>query len=360
MKKLLLFSLVCLVIFSNATAQKYQWYRGNTHFHSLCSDGDSPLKTIITWYHDKGYDFVVTSDHNITSLPDTMDTRGFRDDFLIIPGCEVTYKSAHCTAVGVRESLIPQELVRKWNDGSLKGYAPKDDNKESQSFLLQVEVNGILNAGGLPIINHPNFAAGITEKELANIEGVHHIEIFNAHPKVFNFGKERHNPVEQKWDYLLSRGAKIYGIAADDAHRLKTKKANPGQAWIMVKAKNLNEKEIINAVRKGDFYASTGVMLKKYEVKKRKIELEIDSVATMQNLEQNLGVGSKTDKKVTPGYLFEVITREGRVIHTSGGTKLTYNFTNNLVQQYCRVKITFIPYNDTRSWFAWTQPVFIE
>src|SRR5581483_9224200 len=42
-----------------------RWYKGNTHTHSLWSDGDAAPEHIADWYRSHGYDFLVLSDHNI-------------------------------------------------------------------------------------------------------------------------------------------------------------------------------------------------------------------------------------------------------------------------------------------------------
>jgi len=42
-----------------------RWFKGNTHTHSLWSDGDAAPEHIADWYKSHGYDFLVLSDHNI-------------------------------------------------------------------------------------------------------------------------------------------------------------------------------------------------------------------------------------------------------------------------------------------------------
>ena len=44
-----------------------QWYKGNTHTHSLWSDGNDFPEMIVEWYIERGYDFLVLSDHNVLS-----------------------------------------------------------------------------------------------------------------------------------------------------------------------------------------------------------------------------------------------------------------------------------------------------
>ncbi len=48
-------------------ASKRAWYKGNTHTHSLWSDGNDFPDMITDWYVKAGYDFLALSDHNILS-----------------------------------------------------------------------------------------------------------------------------------------------------------------------------------------------------------------------------------------------------------------------------------------------------
>jgi len=42
-----------------------RWWKGNTHTHTLWSDGDAPPEHVIRWYVENDYDFLVLSDHNV-------------------------------------------------------------------------------------------------------------------------------------------------------------------------------------------------------------------------------------------------------------------------------------------------------
>lgn len=45
-----------------------RWYKGNTHPHSLWSDGNEFPEMIVDWYKSQDYDFLAISDHNIVSV----------------------------------------------------------------------------------------------------------------------------------------------------------------------------------------------------------------------------------------------------------------------------------------------------
>ena len=61
---MLRFSLIALCLASFATAAEPQWFKGNTHAHSLWSDGDDFPEMITDWYVKNGYAFLGLSDHN--------------------------------------------------------------------------------------------------------------------------------------------------------------------------------------------------------------------------------------------------------------------------------------------------------
>ena len=42
-----------------------KWFKGNTHTHTLWSDGNDFAEMVIDWYKQRGYDFLALSDHNI-------------------------------------------------------------------------------------------------------------------------------------------------------------------------------------------------------------------------------------------------------------------------------------------------------
>src|ERR1043165_1957954 len=48
---------------SHATGEK--WFKGNTHTHSLWSDGNDFPEMITDWYRTHGYQFLAISDHNV-------------------------------------------------------------------------------------------------------------------------------------------------------------------------------------------------------------------------------------------------------------------------------------------------------
>jgi hypothetical protein len=68
-----------------------RWFKGNTHTHTVNSDGDSTPDEVVRWYREHGYQFLVLTDHNyLTPTTGLNAVHGAPDKFIVIPGEEVT------------------------------------------------------------------------------------------------------------------------------------------------------------------------------------------------------------------------------------------------------------------------------
>src|SRR5689334_1150073 len=72
-----------------APSAPLRWYKGNTHTHTLNSDGDSSPDDVAHWYREHGYQFLFLTDHNfLTSIEGINALIGADERFLLIPGEE--------------------------------------------------------------------------------------------------------------------------------------------------------------------------------------------------------------------------------------------------------------------------------
>ena len=68
-----------------------RWYKGNTHTHTLNSDGDSSPDDVVRWSREHGYNFLVITDHNyLTTIDGLNAVYGAKEQFLVIKGVEVS------------------------------------------------------------------------------------------------------------------------------------------------------------------------------------------------------------------------------------------------------------------------------
>lgn len=333
-----LVAVLCLAA-SVAQGQSMKWFRGNTHTHTLNSDGDSPPDSAARWYRDHGYQFLFITDHEKQTDPAPLNAKfGVPGKFMLIVGQEVTqrvvdsthYKAlrqAHVNSLGANAVVLPQgERGRASGITMRQGYA---DN-----------IARIRAAGGIPQVNHPNFVWSVRVQDLVELPDSVLLEISNMHTDVNNAGDDKSPSAEAFWDSLLTRGKTIFGVADDDAHSFKPDYADtwdltrPGRGWIMVRADTLTADAILGGIRRGDFYSSTGVML--------------DSLTASRS---ELTVVMKPRQEAR--FLTEFIGAGGRVLASVRGARASYRITGR--EGYVRARIT-----DSNGLRAWTQAVRVR
>jgi predicted metal-dependent phosphoesterase TrpH len=307
---------------AQASATSLHWYKGNTHTHTLNSDGDSTPDEVVRWYREHAYAFLVLSDHNfLTSIDGLNAVHGADEKFLVIKGEEV---SGHAGKKPIHVNGLDVGALVTTNDGS------------TALDVMQRMVDGIRRANGVPHINHPNFEWAITGDDLKQVENTKLFEIYNGHPAVNNLGGGGVPGMEEVWDRLLSSGKVIYGIADDDAHVFKQPwnagEPLPGRGWVYVHADRLAPRAIVEALDRGDFYASTGVELKDYQVTSSAITIDIKP-----------GTVSK--------YRIQFIGRNGQILSEVTSSPAVYTFKGD--ELYVRAKIY-----ESNGRLAWTQPVW--
>lgn len=307
-----------------ASQSKLKWYKGNTHTHTLNSDGDSTPDEVVRWYREHQYQFLVLTDHNyLTSVEGLNAVQGADEKFLVIKGEEVTdefeKKPIHIN------SLNPASLV-------------KPQGGTSVLDTMQRDVDAIRAARGVPHINHPNFHWAITANDLRQLNNTKLFEIYNGHPQVNNLGGGGVPGLEEMWDIILSSGKLMYGIAVDDAHHFKrpwdVTASTPGHGWVYVRAESLSAPAIIAALERGDFYASTGVELADYEATPKQLKLTIKE--------------TKYSK-----YRTQFIGRDGKVLSEVTTSPAVYNVQGS--EGYVRAKVI-----ESNGVFAWTQPIQVR
>ena len=365
MKNFFLFLVAIVVLSACTTRQKPEWYKGNTHLHTTFSDGDSDVKDVIKWYHDNGYHFLFVTDHNYPLKPDTLPlafTR--RSDFILIPGNEVTDDLVvHTSALNTAAWLPTVNYYRKkLNNGEISD-VEFQAWPNTRTGILAMHVKHILEAGGLPVLNHPNFVTGVQVADILPVKDLKHVELFNGHPQVYNWGNDIHSAVEVKWDSVLIHGKLLYGLASDDEHQLKKtdrEMANPGRGWIMVKAASLGDDDIMHAIKTGDFYASTGVFLKDYRFDNNVIKIVVDEKSTLDELNAGRGYARKDLKEGYAGYKIEFIGYNGKILKSEKSVKATYKIQPG--DLYVRVRISYQIDHQGHfdTYYAWTQPVEAE
>ena len=396
-----------------AAENKMHWFKGNLHTHSLWSDGDGYPEMIVECYKTNDYQFLALSDHNIlqnverwidlernkggtnafahylkrfgTNWVEQRKENGTnqvrlktydefqklfaeKNKFLLILAEEIT--DHHLSAPVHMNVTNVRELIQARGGTSIFD-------------VIQNNVNAVLEQRArtgqpmFPHLNHPNFQWGITAEDMLPVKGEKYFEIYNGHPGVHNEGDDRHASTDRIWDILLTKRIAelhlepVFGLGTDDSHQyqvISAKSNNPGRGWIMVKAKELSAKSLIEAMEAGDFYASSGVQLKNVQRGPKIYSLEIAPEKGVTYTTQFIGTRKGFDPKSEPlktesGAALRVTHRYskdiGVVLAEVKGTSASYKLKGDEIYVRARIlsskpKVSAIKDEVER---AWTQPL---
>lgn len=321
------------LLLTNAKAFDYdttQWFKGNTHTHSLWSDGNDFPEMIIDWYKTRGYDFLALTDHNVLQEGEKwMDVAAikkrqraigrdavskcvarFGEDWIQWETREdkkgiIMKTLAQCRAEFEEPGkfyLLPAEEVSNTaskkpvhiNALNLSEVVPAvKDDEASVADVMQRSFELIEDHGkksGKPVLahlNHPNFQWAVTADDLARVALGGYMEVYNGHPGINHLGDETRPGDEKIWDIANTirlaelDKAPLYGVATDDSHTYHGGDVSPGRGWVVVGAEELGGDAIVHAMKAGKFYASSGVELEsiafdnengKLKIRMRKVE----------------------------------------------------------------------------------------
>lgn len=398
-----------------------QWYRGNTHTHTLWSDGEAAPEYAVKWYKDRGYDFLCLSDHNILSDgsvekwvpvggdsklmpaqiaelkmlfgPDavTMREQKGRDEmrlktlpeirtqfeepgkFLLIQAEEITSLTpkVHVGAINLREKIAPV------NSSAVE----KSLLEAFKSIREQEERLGIPMLGHL---NHPNWNSGVQLQSIVPIVDAEFFEVYNGHPGVRNWGSPEHYMVDTDriWDIVLSLRlledprARFLGFATDDTHdyfQTGPDFCNGERGWVMVLSESLEADALVKAMKRGDFYSTSGVNLVKVNAGDGAYRVEMANEPGVTYTTQFIGTKAGFDPRATP-----VLDADGKLVpersHTYSEdigvvlketTENPAEYTFSGEELYVRAKIISSrpkanPFKPGDVEMAWTQPYVVK
>ena len=233
------------------------WLKGGLHVHTTDSDGAFTPEETLRRYRGHGYDFLGISDHDVVTVPASVP-----DGMIWIPAVE--YATSSNEGVAEQWHVVS---VRTQKCLAVRGYPVKT------ILLLLREVSPFTilahpywsNQGGDDLLKLPEFPA----------------------VEVFNYGSERElerGHAEYLWDYMLSAGRRVWGVASDDSHHPE----DVGRAWLMVRAQERTCAGIIEALRAGMFYSSSGPEFLGVEVKEEGVKVRTTAVQSISFLSDRM------------------------------------------------------------------------
>lgn len=289
------------------------WLKGNLHTHTIHSDGGLTPEEHTQRYRDAGYGFLAVTDHGRY-----VDTRNLSSGGItMVQGEEL---SVGRSGVGTFYHLVAL---------GLSGQLPFKE--ASPSLSPQRVVDYVNSVGGAAILAHP-YWSGLTHSEAASLSGLTAVEAYNHVCELLN---DRGDGLAH-WDHLLTLGRKVNGVAVDDAHSRERERLPDDSfgGWVMVKAADNSEDSILEALRRGSYYSSSGPTINGVDV-----------------------AGGEVWVRCSPARKIAFVTVPclGVCYKAEEGGLAEASYTPGPGEHYVRVQVT-----DEYGGRAWTNPVYVE
>ena len=204
--------------------------KANLHTHTNHSDGFLDPQEAIRIYAEQGYDVLSLTDHHQVHDISKYDHKGM----IMIRGAEL-----HPLNPGkARWHLVALDLPLDF-----KYTRPFETGESAQQII-----DAVAAAGGITAVAHPHWC-GFDSATVGDLENFFAIEIYNTECKLFGRAYSL-----QTWDELLFKGRHVPPLAVDDVHC----PAALFGGWTVICAKEKTHEAVMEALRKGEFYASQG------------------------------------------------------------------------------------------------------
>lgn len=237
------------------------FYKANLHVHTNISDGNMTPEEIKKVYSEKGYSIVAYTDHEVmVPHADLTD-----DNFLAITSteiiindrydCDFCYaKTYHLNIYSPNEnqsSFSAFDESKMWLEHSKKFITPEQRANGCDRVYDVERVNDLIKKanddGCFVSYNHPVWSSQ-DYSDYIDLKGLWGVEVYNTGCEMAGYFDSA-----KPFDDLLRKGNRIFPLATDDAHKLQ----DCFGGFVMVRADELKYDKIFNALKRGDFYAST-------------------------------------------------------------------------------------------------------
>jgi len=292
-------------VIENPFACRGKWYRANLHAHTTVSDGDISPEGCAEFYRKAGYDVLAITDHNhvteASGPPGLLMLRGVE----LGGGRSAQGTDFHVVGIGVRA---------------------RGRVEEPRGASAQEVVDVLREDGGEAFIAHP-YWSGLMAQDMLGIKGCFALEVYNTGCDLEIL--RGYSMVQ--WDDLLTLGCEVGGIAVDDGHRSGS---DHGLGWTMIRAEELSEEAVMEALRRGRYYASTGPEIRDLRVGGGRIVVETSPVRSIAMVSAP-GMGGR----VFAGGDGDITSAEFRLPEA----------------RYCRIEAV-----DREGKRAWSNPMIVE
>ena len=221
-------------LFSNSLP----FYKANFHCHTTESDGKLSPLSVVKFYKQAGYDILSITDHRTVTEINS-------NQILLIPGIEIDYSLpeqwVHILGLGMKDTISAL-----WN----------------RFEMPQEGINLIRSLGGIAVLAHPAWSLN-TPAFMRSLTGLSGVEIWNS-VSTLPINADRADSSSLLDVTWASGGELIPVFANDDSHSYQSE---AGVAATMIQAEELSVPAVMNALKAGRFYGTTGPLI--YQIENR-------------------------------------------------------------------------------------------
>lgn len=213
------------------------WLRCALHAHTTNSDGEMAPDLLVRHYEWADFDVLAITDHWVRTVEQSTER------LLVIPGTELNAQAggpehdAHVLALGLDvDPVVP----------------------DTEFGSLTEVVRWVGEHGGVAYLAH-TYWSGLRTSQFEGCAGLVGIEVYNAGCDL-EVGR---GDASLHWDEALEQERLLFAIATDDSH-------HPGYdsalAWVWVRCAERSQAAVLDALREGRFYSSTGPTIHELEL----------------------------------------------------------------------------------------------
>ena len=322
-----------------------QWFKGDTHLHTVNSDGVLTKGQLVDACKEKGLDFMIITDHNFNSVDESY----YDGDMLVIQGQEVTGANGHVNVWGAGVPAEPPYTL--------------DTDDDYFNILTQCKA-----AGATISVNHP-FCSNCGYKLDLEYYPFDCVEVWNTIQHSDNM-KNRDWWVEQ-----LLKGRRIGAVGGSDYHSDKYGVPLLAMPTTHVLAKSNTPSDILEAMREGRSVvtnspnstmiymnmgdAQVGDTVKLADM--QKLELKVTKLKKGQTVtvyNNDKVIYSSKAVKNSESFMTTVDVEEVGFVRA----EVTYTLKSVIKRVYTAVESRFLKGDGAVPDFIWafTNPIFIE
>jgi hypothetical protein len=227
------------------------WLRCALHAHTTNSDGELGPEFLVRHYDWAGYDVLAITDHWFRTV------EASTGSLLVIPSAELDGlvgdgEDVHVLALGLEADPA----------------APTGDFEPLADVVAWIDSNG-----GLPYIAH-TYWSGLRTEQWLDCPGLLGLEVWNSGCEL-ELGR---GDSALHWDEALELGRPLHALATDDSHHPGF---DSGLAWTWVRATERTQAAVLEALRTGAFYGSTGPEIRGVDVTDEEVLVHCSPAASV-------------------------------------------------------------------------------